>query len=185
MIWKIYLMAITIIIGMVSCEKKYYYVTENPSETDANKDNNNSSDTNNPTDDDKDNDEGDSDDEEQVWAYSPSDVLKMTTGTDVLLVGYVVGVSKATSLKSAIYVPPFSYSNNIILADTLYEGVPLAEDKQIHVVLTSPTSKAMRQELNLQDHPELYNKQLLISGIVDTYNKRIAVKGVYDYQIIE
>lgn len=183
MIWKIYLMAITIIIGMVSCEKKYYYVTENPSETDTNKKNNNTSDTSNPTEDDQ--DKGDSDYEEQVWTYSPSDVLKMTTGTDVLVIGYVVGVSKATSLKSAIYVPPFSYSNNIILADTLYEGVPLAEDKQIHVVLTSPTSKAMRQELNLQDHPELYNKQLLISGIVDTYNKRIAVKGVYDYQIIE
>ena len=175
------LTALLLMVVLTSCEKKYYYYTneKTPEQATNNK-------GNTPSDEeDNNNDERDDDGDDEVWAYVPSEVLQMTTGQDILLIGYVVGTSTSTSLKSAVYVPPFLNTTNLILADTLYQGVALPEDQQILVALTSPTDKAMRQQLNLQDHPELYNKQLLISGVVSTYGKRIAVKGVYEYQVME
>ena len=162
------------------CEKNYYIqseeATENPADTNGGGNGSHSGQGGSQDDSD--------DDGEMIDLYSVEEVLGMATGTEVYVVGYIVGCS-ATSLKSAVYEPPFASTNNIVLSDVPYEGAPIAEEHLMQVCLTRPTVDEFRQELNLKDHPELRNQRIIMGGIASPYYKRTALKNVFAYQMIE
>lgn len=184
--WKTFLLTMALLTGMTSCEKNYYYnIGKTPETVSDNKSTSSSESKGEDNSNKGSNSDSSGEDGEKDRVIPPSEVLKMSTGEDVEVTGYVVGASKSTSLNSAVYAPPFSTTNNIILADKLYEGTDIPEEQQIYIVLTSPTTDDYRSILNLRDNPELYHKQVKISGIIGKYDKNIALKNIFGFNVIE
>lgn len=176
------------LVCLTACEKTYnntYYYGEGKDTNSAN--NSNGSSSKGDTGKDKD-DSQDSTDTEGPYidgVLTVEQALNQTTGSDVTVEGYIVGTSK-TSLKSAVYTPPFYYDTSFILSDTPYhEGEVFDENHLIQVALTSPTPTDFREGFNLKDNPELWNTKFQVGGFIRTYYNRTALKGIYSLQQLE
>lgn len=110
--------------------------------------------------------------------------LLLASGTDVEVVGYVVGASKS-SAKNTAFSAPFPSSANIVLADRPYEGDAIPVEELLQVKLTDNSSKTFRSQVNLLDHPERQNKRVQVSGTIGTYYKRLALVKVWQLQDLE
>ena len=105
------------------------------------------------------------------------------TGNVICVRGYIVA-SCTKSMSNADFMEPFEGSTAIILAE---EPVDLedfqydTDDNLFPVCLTD--YKDVRAALNLEDNPELWNRQIFITGVKSSYLRIPGLKKVMHYQI--
>lgn len=101
--------------------------------------------------------------------------------TTVLLKGYIVGYIDGTSITSGstFSLPETAANPNMLLADTPYETDYL---RCIPVKLENSTSYGFRAALNLYDHPENFQRPLVLLGWVGTYFRTKGLTRVVDFQ---
>lgn len=93
--------------------------------------------------------------------------------------GYIIG-STSRSIKNALYEPPFESRSSLLLADTrLAECDVLYVDELFPVCLTD--YKRIQNELNLVDHPELWNRRIYIRGQKSTYMGMPGLRRIQEY----
>ena len=90
--------------------------------------------------------------------------------------GYLVGV--ATSVKKVAFDPPFTKNTNLVLGPKASTDDP---DRCLSVELPAG---AIRNALNLQDHPELLGKKVYIRGdLVSAYYGIPGLKAPSEYSL--
>lgn len=101
--------------------------------------------------------------------------------TLILLKGYIVGYIEGNSIKSGstFGVPAASANSNMLLADSPNETNYLA---CVPVKLDNSTSYGFRADLNLYDHPENYQRPIVLLGWLGAYFRTIGVTRVADFQ---
>lgn len=109
-------------------------------------------------------------------AYDVATARTHTGEKGVWVWGYIVGV--ATNTKKAAFTPPFSKNTNLIL------GTKATTDDLDHCLSVELPSGAIRQALNLQDHPDLQGRKVYIKGdLVSAYYGIPGLKAPSDYQL--
>lgn len=98
--------------------------------------------------------------------------INNTINGQVFVYGYIVGAC-TKSISNAEFLPPFTYSQALLLADDSLEADP---EKVMTVCLT--TKAKARQALNLVDNPENFRKRIIIFGFQETYLKRPGIKKI-------
>lgn len=103
-----------------------------------------------------------------------SDLPNMIGATGVWVKGYIVGGDLSSS--SALYAPPFTSRTNFMISDVLNvssrEGCASVELK----------SGAVRDDLNLVDHPEYLGRVVYLKGkVVEAYFGLPGIKSVSEY----
>lgn len=103
-----------------------------------------------------------------------SDLPNMVGAAGVWVKGYIVGGDLSSS--SALYAPPFTSRTNFMISDVLNvssrEGCASVELK----------SGAVRDDLNLVDHPEYLGRVVYVKGkIVEAYFGLPGIKNVSEY----
>lgn len=193
---------------LAACEKNEYnyYGTQTPSTNTSGSGSTSGSDSGSKgTDDDStgsdDDDDGDDDLSDDGSAYGDenddnsggtiegiltvAEVLNQNYGFWVTVEGYIVGASSSNTIKSTVYEPPFTATNNIVLADTPYTGEEMDTKTLIQVKLTDKSSKDLRTKVNLKDNPDMHNHKVQISGLTGTYNRRLALTCVWQVQRLD
>lgn len=125
-----------------------------------------------------DNDQGGSD---EAGAYETGDTVtvaqfrQITSAKYIYVKGYIVGCATTNALNSSYvdFEPPFQFPTALLLADRTDER---DVDKMISIQLKS--GSAIRETLNLQDHPEMHGRKILVGGYVTTYLRIPGIKDV-------
>lgn len=106
-----------------------------------------------------------------------------TTGEEIVKVrGYIVGYIQGTSLNQSAWELPDKVNTNFLIADSPHETDP---SRCAPVKLEKTGSYAFRGELNLFDHPELFHRCIVISGMAAPYFKQQGITRIFAYQFIE
>jgi hypothetical protein len=114
---------------------------------------------------------------------SVGDALRFTGEQEAIVSGYIVGYVAGTSISKAVFGLPTSGSNtNMLLADT-----PDETDVTRCMAVRLPTGGALaiRESLNLYDHPEYLHRKIFIDGFLKTYFKKMGIYNIYDYWMEE
>lgn len=120
----------------------------------------------------------------EIEYLSVAEAQAADIGEIICVKGFIVA-SCTRSMKNADFKTPFEGSTAIILAD---EAVDLdffqytTDENLFPVCLTD--YKDIRAALNLEDHPELWNKQIFITGVKARYMSCPGMKKVLSYQIV-
>lgn len=110
--------------------------------------------------------------------FSVGQVLAGTaTGSSVWVEGYIVGWIEGKSYDTAKFNADATIKTNLLLAATEGETDPA---KCIPVQL--PTG-AVREALNLQDHPDNYKKKVKLKGSIEAYFGQKGLKSVSEYSM--
>ena len=108
---------------------------------------------------------------------------KKNLETDVILKGYIVGYIKGVGLNSASFsLPDKGPNTNMLLADSPQETLAA---NCLPVALSKSGSFAIREKLNLYDHPEFMHKSIAIYGIITTYFNINGIKSVWEYSFLD
>lgn len=94
---------------------------------------------------------------------------------DVWVKGYIVGTT-ARSMSNANYQPPFTDNGYVLLADarTTDAGWKSLFKEDILVVRLNDYIEAQRA-INLVDHPENYNRKIIIYGVKSVIFRQAAI----------
>lgn len=109
--------------------------------------------------------------------FDAAQVLAGATGTGVWMTGYIVGAVNDKSISDAAFTAPFSLKSNILIAATANET---DVTKCVPVQLVSGTT--VRNDLNLNEHPENLGKQVTIKGNLDKYFGVAGMKSPTEYK---
>lgn len=140
-----------------------------------------------PTDDDADEGSGEEENTEQPIPTPFTDTLSVAQFREMLevgeaswLKGYIVGFIDGNGLKQSVFDVPLEKANsNMLLADSPHET---DYTKCLPVKLANTGSYAVRNELNLYDHPEYLGQYIAVLGLKWNYFRTIGVFEVYDYE---
>lgn len=113
-------------------------------------------------------------------AYSIASLQKVEEGESILLKGYIVGYVPTTSINKTCFSVTDAVYTNIVLADSPQEKEP----NNCAAIQLKKGSEA-RDELNLQDNPEMLGKCVLVYGDVATYMGSKGLKNVESYELVE
>ena len=108
--------------------------------------------------------------------YTIADVLGGTSGTGVWVDCYVVGWIEGKSYDTAKFNNEATVKTNLLVAASPSEPDP---DKCVPVQLPN---NDVRTALNLQDHPDVYKKHLLLKGNLEAYFGQKGIKSVTEYK---
>ena len=109
-------------------------------------------------------------------AYDVATAREHAGETDVWVWGYLVGV--ATSTKKVAFEPPFSKNTNLVL------GTKASTDDLDHCLTVELPSGAIRNALNLQDHPGLLGSKVYLRGdLVSAYYGIPGLKAPSEYRL--
>ena len=161
-----------LMIALIGCKKTIIEESEKESTEESVKDNN-----------EENNDENI--DETYSDFMSIAEAQKAENGEFIWLTGYIVG-SCQRSMKNTDFTYPFSGSTAIILADEKVsaDSLPEVDDPRLFPVCITDY-KHIREELNLEDNPDLWNRRIYIVGVKQRYMSRDGMKMVTDYQVEE
>ena len=98
---------------------------------------------------------------------------------DATVVGYIVGCIDGNALSKAVFGNEVSTNSNILLADDPYET---NIDNCIPVQLPSGD---VRDDLNLADNSDNYQKKVILTGNVEAYFSVAALKSTSAYEFVE
>lgn len=120
---------------------------------------------------------------DEEW-LTVTEAQNIDIGTVICVEGYIVA-SCTRSIGNAVFFPPFEGSTAVIMAAEPVdpEGVAPDEDDLFPVCLTD--YKDMREALNLEDNPELWNRHILIMGVKKSYMGLPGMKNVLDFQLLD
>lgn len=112
-----------------------------------------------------------------------AEAQEANVGEIICVRGYIVA-SCTRSMSNADFMAPFEGSTAIILADEKVdlEEFQYATDANLFPVCLTDY-KDVRAALNLEDNPELWNKQIFITGVKSRYLSLPGLKKVLQYQI--
>lgn len=172
---KTLFIVLTCLLVTMGCEKNYYYYGDDSSEVD---DDNDDETTKNDSNDDSDDDSGYT----QGVVLTVAEAQEVTDGTDILVKGYVIG-SCTKSMKNAVFCAPFAGTTAIILADDPVDAndLPSYSDPCLFPVCIS-TYDYIRDELNLEGNPQLWNTRITVSGIKNKYLGRAGLSETWDWK---
>lgn len=171
---KTFLIVSVCLLATMGCEKNYYYYGDEPSEVD---DNSNKG----TTDDDSNDKTDDNSGYTQGVVLTVAEAQEVADETDIFVTGYVVG-SCTKSMKNAVFCEPFAGTTAIILADEPVDinNLPSYSDPCLFPVCIS-TYDYIRDELNLEDNPQLWNTRITVSGIKKKYMGRAGLSETWDW----
>lgn len=110
-----------------------------------------------------------------------AEALAAEGGTYALVVGYVVGYVDGTTLSKAVFgCPEDKVNTNLLLADS-----PAETDQARVFPVALPKGSAVRDELNLYDHPEYLGTCVGVEGVIEKYFSIMGMKEVEDFYWIE
>lgn len=112
--------------------------------------------------------------------YSIASLQEATEGESVLLKGYIVGYVPTSSINKTCFSVEDAIQSNIVLADSPQERNP-----SNCAAIQLKKDKDARDELNLQDNPEMLGKCVLVYGDVATYMGSKGLKDVESYELVE
>lgn len=117
------------------------------------------------------------DNSSEIWgAYDVSQARQNAGKEGVWVRGYIVGV--ATGTGKIDFEPPFDKNTNIIL------GLRSASSDKSYCLSVELKSGAIRDELNLVDHPELLGRHIYMKGdLVSAYYGIPGLKNLEEYQL--
>lgn len=97
------------------------------------------------------------------------EVLSQTSGSYVLLRGYIVGYCSGTGMPSAVFGVAVSTANTNMLLASSPDETDVA--KCLPVKLEVNKTGRFREDINLYDHPENYKRCIVVYGRTGTYFK--------------
>lgn len=110
--------------------------------------------------------------------WNPSQVLSgAASGTSTWVKGYIVGYVPDKSLSEAVFGAPATSKSNILVAVT----PDVSETSQV-VPVQLPVG-SVRNDINLQDHPELLGKAVSLLGSCEKYFGVPGLKSVTAYSL--
>ncbi len=112
--------------------------------------------------------------------YSIASLQEATEGESVLLKGYIVGYVPTSSINKTCFSVEDAVPSNIVLADS-----PQEKDPSNCAAIQLKKDKDARDDLNLQDNPEMLGKCVLVYGDVATYMGSKGLKDVESYELVE
>ncbi len=112
--------------------------------------------------------------------YSIASLQEATEGESVLLKGYIVGYVPTSSINKMRFSVEDAVLSNIVLADS-----PQEKDPSNCAAIQLKKDKDARDDLNLQDNPEMLGKCVLVYGDVATYMGSKGLKDVESYELVE
>lgn len=110
---------------------------------------------------------------------------KKAEGEQVCVCGYIVA-SATKSMANADFCPPFDGSTAIVIADEkvdMENFIYDTDDDLFTICLTH--SKSIRAALNMEDHPELWNRRIVICGTRASYLGCTGMKNAYAYRLVD
>ena len=106
-------------------------------------------------------------------------------GEQVCVCGYIVA-SATKSMENADFYPPFAGSTAIVIADEKVDVDNFIYDTDEDLFTVCLThSKSMRAALNMESHPELWNRKIVICGTRATYLGCTGMKNAYAYRLVD
>ncbi|MCM1071335.1 MAG: DUF6359 domain-containing protein [[Clostridium] fimetarium] len=112
--------------------------------------------------------------------YSPSQIIMTSKPSgatpNVYVKGYIVGFIPDKSISEAQFALPATTKTNMLIADT-----PDGNTSATVLPIALP-SGAIREALNLQDHPENFGKLVTLCGSYEAYFGVAGIKSVSWYQ---
>ncbi len=124
-------------------------------------------------------------DESQIEYLTVAEAQEAEIGTVICVRGYIVA-SCTRSMGNADFMEPFEGSTAIILADApvdLDDFQYATDDDLFPVCLTDYAD--IRAALNLTDNPQLWNREIFITGVKATYMRCPGLKKVMQYQLVD
>ena len=119
---------------------------------------------------------------------SVAEAIQMDDEETVIVKAYIVGATTRT-MKYATYSPPFVYGKYELKAAILLGDTPATEDMEFYDDEVLPVCineyKRYQNDLNLYDHPEYWNKQIIIMGKRKPYYNRPGLKSIMGYEILD
>ena len=112
--------------------------------------------------------------------YSIASLQAATEGESVLLRGYIVGYVPTSSINKTCFSIENAVQTNIVLADSPQEREP-----RNCAAIQLKKDRAARDDLNLQDNPDMLGKCVLVYGDVATYMGSMGLKNVESYELVE
>lgn len=107
--------------------------------------------------------------------FEVGQVLSGATGTGVWMTGYIVGAINDKSLSDASFTAPFTLKTNLLIAASANET-----DSTKCVPVQLPAG-SVRNDLNLNEHPENLGKQVTLKGNLEKYFGIEGMKSVSEY----
>ncbi len=112
--------------------------------------------------------------------YSIASLQEVEEGESVLLKGYIVGYVPTSSINKMRFSVEDAVLSNIVLAVS-----PQEKDPSNCAAIQLKKDKDARDDLNLQDNPEMLGKCVLVYGDVATYMGSKGLKDVESYELVE
>lgn len=112
--------------------------------------------------------------------YSVADLQGVAEGEAITLKGYIVGYVPTSSISKTEFSVTGAVLTNIVLADS-----PLEKDPNHCAAIQLKKDSEARDNLNLQENPEMLGKCILVYGDVAKYMGSKGLKNVDSYELVE
>ncbi len=114
------------------------------------------------------------------WWQVSEIINTMDVDNQIVVRGYIVGYIRGTQLSTAVFECPTNEPNtNMLLADSPDEK---DYNKCLPVMLKKDDALAIRENLNLYNHPENLKRKIEIEGWLTTYFATKGIKTIDSYQ---
>ena len=123
------------------------------------------------------------DDQADTVSHTVSEAQAIYTGGSrgpCAVQGYIVGCVDGLDIDRAQFDPPFRVPSNLLLADDSTERRP---GHCFAVALKN--GSAMRNALNLTDHPELWHCRLMVYGELGVYFGQVGMRSPEYWQLLD
>jgi hypothetical protein len=114
--------------------------------------------------------------------YTISEAQAEQGKTDVWVEGYIVGYFSSTSMNS--FSTDFSVIEEVSRSNFAL-ATNQGETDIAHIMPVQLGSSSIRNELNLRDHPDHFNKKVKIRGDLDSYLGASGLRDIKQYEFIE
>ena len=111
---------------------------------------------------------------EAIAMYDADTACVVTVG------GYIVGVVNGTSIKGAVFLPPFTTESNLLLAD-----LPCADTVSVCLPVQLTKGTKARNQLNLVSNPHMLGAHVVVTARLERYFRVAGLKQVSSFVISE
>jgi len=119
---------------------------------------------------------------------SVAEAIQVDDEETIIVKAYIVGATTRT-MKYATFTPPFVYGKYELKASILLGDSPATKGMEFYDGEVLPVCineyKRYQNALNLYDHEELWNKQIIIMGKRKPYYNRPGLKSIMGYEILD
>lgn len=112
--------------------------------------------------------------------YTVATLNEADDDTQVGLKCYIVGYTRGSNIKSAVFSAEEAVTTNLVVADSRNE----TDYEQCAAVQLKKDTDA-RKQLNLCDHPEMLHSHVLLIGTKSEYCQATGLKNVKEFRILE